>query len=128
MNAEIEIGLDDLEASLRLSWPAETSAYPELWTEDNPALGQCVVTAMVVRGYFGGSLMHTRTELGGHYWNKLPDGREPDLTRRQFKEEFCVLPGRELNRKVYDKLTKFIPDLARRYRILKEAVEKNLGK
>ena len=69
--------------ALRKAWSADTSA-DTAWSPDNPALGQCAVTALVVQDRLGGSLL--RTTVGGvsHYLNRLPDGSVVDLTLGQF--------------------------------------------
>lgn len=66
------------------AWSAETSADPDGWSADNPAWGQCAITALVVQLLCGGELL--RSTVGGisHYWNRLPDGRDVDLTFGQF--------------------------------------------
>src|SRR3990172_8015006 len=78
--------LKSLEKLLRESWSKET-CYPSCvneWTSDNPALGQCAVTALVVQDYFGGDLLYCKHNH--HYWNRLPNNREIDLTREQFPQ------------------------------------------
>ena len=42
-----------LEALLGKCWKRETSAGPEGWTGENPAWGQCAVTALVVQDFGG---------------------------------------------------------------------------
>jgi nucleoside 2-deoxyribosyltransferase len=78
---------DDRRALLRVlkrAWDATTSASPGEWSPENPALGQCAVTALVVQDRFGGDLL--RTTVGGvsHYFNRLPSGQCVDLTFQQF--------------------------------------------
>ena len=77
--------MDLLKELLEKSWSADT-CYPPLkgrWTKDNPSLGQCLVTALVVQDCFGGDLLYCKHS--DHYWNMLPDG-EVDLTRGQFQK------------------------------------------
>lgn len=66
------------------AWCRETSADPEGWRPENPSWGQCAITALAVQAMCGGDLL--RSTVGGvsHYWNRLPDGREVDLTFQQF--------------------------------------------
>lgn len=81
----------DLEAAIRASW-SEASCDPvDLpWTADNPACGQCGVTSLIVQDHAGGDLVMATVlhadgrRQGVHYWNRLPDGSEVDLTREQF--------------------------------------------
>lgn len=74
----------DLIAAVRISWGADTSSDPDGCGVDNPSWGQCAVTSLVVHDHLGGTIM--RGEIAGivHYWNRLPCGRELDLTREQF--------------------------------------------
>lgn len=76
---------EDLIAAVRIAWGADTSSDPDGCTDDNRAWGQCAVTSMVVQDHLGGTLI--RGEVAGivHYWNRLPGGREFDLTREQFR-------------------------------------------
>lgn len=71
------------ESLLRSAWCRETSADPDGWTPENPAWGQCAVTALVVQDLFGGVLLRSRVSGVSHYWNRI-DGFELDLTLRQF--------------------------------------------
>jgi len=77
--------VDELLDALRCAWARDTSASPESWTPENAPLGQCAVTALVVQDFFGGTLIRAivRPDVS-HYWNRLPDGTELDLTRSQF--------------------------------------------
>jgi len=84
--------LKDCEAILRKCWSAETSSDSENWSPHNPAWGQCAVTAAVIQDFFGGDLMRGIVEINSgiqpvttsHYWNRLANGQEVDLTREQF--------------------------------------------
>ena len=76
------------------SWAADTCSPDDLeragWSAENPAWGQCDVTALIVNDLFGGDLMlgevHCAGEQHGyHWWNRLGDGSEIDLTREQFR-------------------------------------------
>ena len=53
----------------------------------NPAFGQCAVTALIVQDRLGGELMHGATKSVSHYWNRLANGFEIDLTSDQFETE-----------------------------------------
>jgi hypothetical protein len=82
--------LADLEAAIRASWRADTSEDPDEWSEDNPAAGQCAVTALVVRELLGGEILLANVVRDGvrvdrHAWNRLPSGLSLDLTREQFR-------------------------------------------
>jgi 8-oxo-dGTP pyrophosphatase MutT (NUDIX family) len=82
-----------LEEAVRVGWCVWTSdpVDQQRWSATNPAWGQCASTALVVQDLLGGELMmadvHAAdgTPAGVHYWNRLPDGLELDLTREQFR-------------------------------------------
>jgi len=84
------VTLEELEAAIRASWGKDTSDDPDEWTPDHAARGQCGVTAIVIREHLGGEILmadvhgsHLQGER--HAWNRLPDGREVDLTAEQFR-------------------------------------------
>ena len=79
-----ELSLIGLKLALERSWD-ENTAFGE-WSHDCVSMNQCAVTALVVQDYFGGELLRCEMTNGdSHYWNKLPDGSEADLTSEQFK-------------------------------------------
>lgn len=49
--------LNTLKKALQKSWTKETSYSPEKWITSNPSVGQCAVTALIVNGYLGGSII-----------------------------------------------------------------------
>lgn len=84
--------LDEVEAALRASWTRDTSDDPHLWTDENPALGQCAVSALVIRALYGGDLViatvldrEGKRTPDGHAWNILPSGETVDFTFEQFR-------------------------------------------
>jgi hypothetical protein len=81
--------LEETEAAIRSAWGRETSDDPDEWSEENPARGQCAVTALLVRELLGGEILVANVLRGGrrvdrHAWNRLPSGLTLDLTREQF--------------------------------------------
>jgi predicted N-acetyltransferase YhbS len=82
--------LSELEAAIRASWGADTADDPEgEWSPENPAVGQCGVTALLVRELLGGEILVApvldgERPAGRHAWNRLPSGVAIDLTRSQF--------------------------------------------
>ncbi|MGH3736016.1 MAG: YunG family protein [Micromonosporaceae bacterium] len=86
--------LDRVTIALRNSWGPDTCDPVDLadWHPGNPARGQCAVTALVLNDHLGGELLLAEVTFrdggrqGVHYWNRLPDGTELDLTREQFTE------------------------------------------
>ena len=90
--------LTDIERVIRSSWSTATCDPVDLseWSPQNRARGQCAVTALVVQDLFGGELLLAEvrnadgSRQGLHYWNRLADGVEVDLTREQFAPEEIV--------------------------------------
>jgi hypothetical protein len=83
--------LADVEQALRASWSMETSDDPEGWTPENPALGQCAVSALVIRALYGGDIViatvldrNGERTPDGHAWNVLPSGEQVDFAFDQF--------------------------------------------
>jgi hypothetical protein len=73
--------LTELETRLKSAWSAETATT---WMPENPARGQCSVTALVVHDWLGGRILKTRVGRGWHFYNWI-DGRRVDLTAGQFE-------------------------------------------
>ncbi|TCM48751.1 hypothetical protein [Kribbella sp. VKM Ac-2568] len=81
-------------------WGADT-CYPdsrEEWTPQNPARDQCGMTALVAQDILGGALIVGEVHVGDvqvdhHYWHRLPDGSEVDLTANQFRPDEEVVGG-----------------------------------
>lgn len=98
--------LAEVSSALRESWSPETCDPVDLpeWSRENRARGQCGSTALVVNDLLGGELMlaevHWRdgSRQGVHYWNRLPDGSEVDLTRDQFVDGEVIQAGQALMR------------------------------
>lgn len=70
------------------------------------------MTALVVQDLLGGDLILAEVHVdgvkdGNHYWNRLPDGKEVDLTADQF------LPGEVI---VNPRVVYRPPDAPRRFR------------
>jgi hypothetical protein len=70
----------DLFDRLKEAWSLESSGS---WSTENPAKGQCSVTALVVQDAFGGEILKTYTRGGTHFYN-LVDGVKWDMTISQF--------------------------------------------
>ena len=71
---------DHIAEALAQAWSIETSSQ---WRADNPAQGQCNVTALVVTELFGGAILKTALPEGDHFYN-LIGGRRYDFTASQF--------------------------------------------
>ncbi len=70
----------DLYERLRRAWSSETSRH---WRPDNPASGQCGVTALVVQDALGGEILKTGVNGAWHFYNRI-DGGRVDFTMGQF--------------------------------------------
>ena len=80
--------LEELESKLKKSWSKDTCS-PGLkndWCSDNPSMGQCAITALVVNDFLGGKIMRCMASTGSHYYN-LIDNEIVDLTVSQFLGE-----------------------------------------
>ena len=123
-----ETPLGKFEAAVRVSWSFET-AYPgdaSSWTPENPALGQCVVTMLVLADYFPGGSFLKSTEHH-HYAYKLGE-QLIDLTGEQFGPEaeivFDTTSDRERLMNSTGAVVAWTPE---RYALLRGRVEKILG-
>lgn len=113
----------DLRRRIRRAWSQETSNDPASWTPQNPAWGQCAVTALIVQDYCGGNLLRCDAHLPGgrtigHYFNMRADGSLLDLTKRQFPKGTKFSPALLRTRKH----VLAYPDTKLRYEKLREAL------
>jgi hypothetical protein len=108
-----------LRRALEAAWSYETSATPASWSLENPARGQCAVTALVVQDEMGGELLRGVVNGESHYWNRLPDGTELDWTIQQYarpvREEGPVVRARTY--------VLSFPTTASRYEVLRAPVQ-----
>lgn len=83
--AELRTARQRLEAA----WSAETSAAGTV-DDVRPSSGQSEASALYLQAILDGYVLCCAVDGVTHYWNRLEDGREFDLTR----DEFTVwLPG-----------------------------------
>jgi hypothetical protein len=61
-------------------WSTQSSTK---WTKENPAKGQCAVTALVIQDHFGGEIYKTRIDGIWHFYNRI-GGFRYDFTAEQF--------------------------------------------
>jgi uncharacterized protein (DUF952 family) len=123
--------LADIERVVRASWSRETCdpVDADAWSPENPARGQCAVTALVVQDLCGGELMlaevHYRngSRQGVHYWNRLGEGVELDVTREQFSADELVQAPEPLERPADLTTGRLYPQ----YQALSRAVRAGLG-
>lgn len=76
------IRIEEIKKALLKSWSLESSSK---WSKNNPAKGQCGVTALVVNDLLDGEIMKTKLPDGWHFYNFINKKRY-DLTASQFKE------------------------------------------
>jgi len=129
--------VDRLEKILQKSWIKKTSSDPERWNKDNPSLGQCAVTALIVNDYFGGKLVWAPVNVIGketsHYFNKIDDKKigltkEIDLTKSQFPKGTIIPEGIDKT-KGFPSTRDYVlsyPSTFKRYELLKEKIDKQL--
>jgi hypothetical protein len=97
---------EDIEAAVRAAWARDTCDPVDAddWSLANPARGQCGTTALTVNDLLGGELLLAEvlhadgSRQGVHWWNRLPDGTEIDLTREQFTSHEVIQQPRAMPR------------------------------
>jgi hypothetical protein len=77
------LNIEQLMEALTKSWSLTSSSK---WTSENPANGQCGVTALVVNDLLGGDIKKTELSKGWHFYNTI-NGKRYDFTASQFKED-----------------------------------------
>ncbi len=104
--------LGGLLEKLRSAWSTETGGK---WRPDNPACGQCSVTALVAQDVLGGDILKTSVEGQWHFYNRVA-GQRLDLTESQFEQplEYQDLPS--------NRAEALEDTSARKYEILKRRV------
>ncbi len=129
----MNIELSNLLSALHTSWAADTAYKANDWSTENPARGQCVVTALIVQDYFGGELIRYHVQGDDidetHYINLLSGGATLDATASQYKKPvtFSFKPVRlEGFESIRDKRLADA-DTRRRYRLLRDRVKNYLA-
>ena len=78
------------------SWNSMTSADSANWSRDNPAWGQCAITALIAQDFLGGEILRIDlsthkdpkiSAMRSHYFNRI-NGNEVDFTRWQFSADY----------------------------------------
>ncbi|MFE9079198.1 hypothetical protein COE20_01200 [Bacillus cereus] len=98
------------------SWSIETSSK---WTLENPANGQCGVTALVIQDIYGGKIKKTKVGEEWHFYNSIDGGRF-DFTESQFNENLNYLDVESNQEEA------FADTNEKQYSILKEKIMKEL--
>jgi len=88
---KIKIKQNFIESLLLKCWSSETSS---LYIKNNPARGQCDVTAILIYDYFGGEIIKTFIDEQPHFYNQI-NGIRYDFTVSQFQiiPEYLDLPA-----------------------------------
>ena len=104
--------------AVQKTWSIESSS---LWTTDNPAAGQCGVTALVANDVLGAEILKTRYGSIWHFYNRI-DGKRHDFTESQFGEtiEYDDIPA--------SRDEAFGDTNARQYGYLSNAVKQSLAR
>lgn len=100
---------------LSKAWSLDSSSK---WTINNPAKGQCGVTALVINDLFGGMILKTELVEGWHFYNQINNQRY-DFTESQFKSEILYqdIPSNreeailDTNQQQYDYLRQKVNEL-----------------
>ncbi|HWT39896.1 MAG TPA: hypothetical protein VN081_01290 [Dongiaceae bacterium] len=123
--------LQKVTAALRESWSVDTSSTPA-WAKDNPSIGQCAVTALIVQDYLGGEIVNAKALYGdvgvSHYFN-LIEGELVDLTKGQFKQgtKFADPMAKTGNYATTREYCLSFPDTRTRYELLASRVTAVVG-
>jgi hypothetical protein len=78
---------DEIQSTLRKAWSRSTARQ---WTPENPAAGQCNVTALLIHELYGGDLLKTPLPAGDHFYNRI-GGHRYDFTASQFDQPISYL-------------------------------------
>lgn len=116
--------IEKLKQLLIKCWSLETcsSSLKKQWSKDNPSVGQCAITALIVNDYFGGKIMRCMSLSGSHYYN-LIDDKIVDLTVEQFLGE---IPLYKEGTEVEMEYLFSNEDTKKRYLMLVNNIQKNL--
>lgn len=106
---------------IRASWCRETAFDPSWWTEENPARGQCGVTAALIHEITGLPVIRGRATLPdgtveSFYWNA-----GVDLAGRQYPQDTVIRVFGDIQGRAAYLYQLTNPDLVRRLEILRDA-------
>ena len=80
-----DAALRTLRAAMVKAARADTAYAPATWTRaKDPLTGHCYGAAHLVQDRFGGEIVKGTVRGEAHAWNRLPGGREVDLTGSQY--------------------------------------------
>ncbi len=80
-----------VQETLAKSWSIKSSSK---YTNENPAKGQCSVTALVLQTIYGGAILKTSVNGAWHFYNRI-EGEIYDLSLSQFEQppQFDNIPS-----------------------------------
>ena len=110
--------IEKFNGALKISWCRETcyEGHQKDWTPENPTLGQCYVTALIVNDYLGGEILKVKLSSGvNHYWNLINE-KEIDLTNSKFSLEKIISISVKIPREDLKEILRYV--------LLKSKVEK----
>lgn len=92
------MNISQLESVLKKSRNKDTCYFKseKEWTADNPCIGHCTITALIVQDYFWGDIVFCSHQ--DHYWNILPNGEIVDMTKNQMSENDICYIDQKCNR------------------------------
>jgi hypothetical protein len=84
---------EPLRKALEVSWDVDTAYFRAKGASKHSPVGQCFSTALTVWTMLGGVVLRYRPEGGStHFWNRIADGREVDMTGDQYGAESWTSP------------------------------------
>ncbi len=110
--------------AIEKSWGKDTAYHKDApyWTPENPARGQCAITALLINEYYGGKIISGVSDEGiYHFWNVI-NGEKVDLTEEQFDKK---LNFNNITTWTREDLLE-TGDVLERYKILKKRFAKNM--
>lgn len=118
--------IEELKQLLTLSWEKQTCSLglQSEWKEENPSLGQCAITTLIINDFLGGKIMRCMASSGSHYYN-LINSEIVDLTVEQFLGE---IPDYDNGEERTRKYLLSNEDTKKRYKKLLQNIKNNFIK
>ena len=109
---------------LRKAWCRETAhpSYQSKWSVNNPSVGQCLVTALIIQDQCGGDIYSCKVGSNSHFVNIINE-RIIDKTAEQFggSDKIKYISG-SFRKRSRESLLKN-KDVKQRYELLKARME-----
>ena len=124
-----KMDINEFKKNLDKSWAKETSEDPAGWSDNNPACGHCLISAMNCQDNFGGEIIQGKfKETQPYYWHRLLDGTEIHLTSSHAPVGTVISEGKVRLRPVIERaLRSSRPDVLVKYEILKKRINEVRG-